>query len=48
MCGKFTAMSSWAEVVTFSQPLIARPREDAHGNDREVTFRVMSNLPVII
>jgi len=47
MCGKFTAMSSWSEVVAFSQPLT---REDVQpsDNDREITFRVMSNLPVII
>jgi putative SOS response-associated peptidase YedK len=47
MCGKFTAMSSWAEVVSFSQPLT---RDDVNetDNDRTITFRVMSNLPVII
>jgi len=43
MCGKFTAMASWAEVVEFSQALTA-----AGDNDREVTLRVMSNLPVIV
>ncbi len=46
MCGKFTAMASWAEVVAFSQPLATDRVEGS--NDREVTFRVMSNLPVII
>ncbi|HXS05647.1 MAG TPA: SOS response-associated peptidase family protein [Rhizomicrobium sp.] len=47
MCGKFTAMASWAEVVEFSQPLT---RDDVResDNDRVITFRVMSNLPVII
>jgi putative SOS response-associated peptidase YedK len=47
MCGKFTAMASWGEVVAFSQPLT---REDVKesDNDRIITFRVMSNLPVII
>lgn len=47
MCGKFTAMSSWAEVVSFSEPLT---RDDVKetDNDREITFRVMSNLPVIV
>jgi putative SOS response-associated peptidase YedK len=47
MCGKFTAMASWAEVVAFTQPLT---RDDVmpSDNDREVTFRVMANLPVII
>lgn len=46
MCGKFTAMASWSQVVAFSQPLAA---PDAQNKaDREVTFRVMSNLPVIV
>jgi putative SOS response-associated peptidase YedK len=47
MCGKFTAMASWREVVEFSRPLT---RDDVRetDNDRVVTFRVMSNLPVII
>src|ERR1700743_1405050 len=43
MCGKFTAMASWAEVVAFSQPL-----DRFGGNDHQVTFRVMGNLPMII
>ena len=43
MCGKFTAMATWAEVVAFSQPL-----DQAGKSDREVTFRVMDHLPVII
>ena len=34
-------MASWAEVVAFSQPLTA-------ADDRSITFRVMSNLPVIV
>jgi putative SOS response-associated peptidase YedK len=38
-------MASWAEVVSFSQPL---SRERAGSNDQPVTFRVMSILPVII
>jgi putative SOS response-associated peptidase YedK len=41
MCGKFTAMASWAEVVAFSQPL-------GTADDHPVTFRVMANLPVIV
>lgn len=47
MCGKFTAMASWSEVVAFSTPLT---REDVQptDNDREITFRVMSVLPVIV
>jgi len=47
MCGKFTAMASWAEVVAFSQPLTME-RYDNRTNDQSVNFRVMSNLPVII
>lgn len=50
MCGKFTAMASWAQVVAFSQPLTADRFEKKAGRDedREVTLRVMSTLPVII
>lgn len=46
MCGKFTAMASWGEVVAFSQPLT---REDVKesDNDRVIAFRVMDVLPVI-
>ncbi len=47
MCGKFTAMASWAEVVAFSQPLM-REQVTPSDNDREITFRVMGALPVII
>lgn len=47
MCGKFTAMASWSEVVAFSQPL-TRADVKPGDNDREITFRVMSALPVII
>lgn len=42
MCGKFTAMSSYAEVVAFSQPLSGK------DDDREVTYRVVNELPVIV
>jgi putative SOS response-associated peptidase YedK len=47
MCGKFTAMASWADVVAFSKPLT---RDDVveSDNDRVITFRVMSTLPVIV
>jgi putative SOS response-associated peptidase YedK len=45
MCGKFTAMASWSEVVDFSQPLTVR---DGAEEDRVVGYRVMSNLPVIV
>ena len=47
MCGKFTAMASWAEVVAFSQPLTA-DRDYAGEKNRRLTFRVMSQLPVIV
>lgn len=47
MCGKFTAMASWAEVVAFSQPL-ARKDIQPTDNDRVVTLRVMDNLPIIV
>ena len=47
MCGKFTAMASWAEVVAFSQPLTA-DRDYAEEKNRRLTFRVMSQLPVIV
>jgi len=48
MCGKFTAMASWAEVVAFSQPLTV-PARDGGGedeNDYEVTYRPYAMLPV--
>jgi putative SOS response-associated peptidase YedK len=46
MCGKFTAMATWAQVVAFSQPLtLDRDQQEA---DREVAYRVMTNLPVIV
>ena len=53
MCGKFTAMASWAEVVSFSQPLTV-PAKDGEGgggeadNDYEVTYRPYAMLPVIV
>jgi putative SOS response-associated peptidase YedK len=47
MCGKFTTMASWAQVVAFSQPLTA-DRDYKAEQDREVTIRVMANLPVIV
>lgn len=58
MCGKFTALASWREVVDFSQPLAGggeegsrggEGRESGEGSDAEiVTYRVGSLLPVII
>jgi len=47
MCGKFTAMASWSEVVAFSQPLTA-DRDYGGEKDREVTFRVMGPVPLLI
>ena len=37
-------MASWTQVFAFSQPLTA----ERFANDREVSYRVMSNLPVIL
>jgi putative SOS response-associated peptidase YedK len=48
MCGKFTAMASWAEVVAFSQPLTSERFEKKSAEDREVAYRVMSNVPIIV
>jgi hypothetical protein len=47
MCGKFTAMALWAEVVRFSQPLTREAVKEG-DNDRVLTYRVMADLPVII
>jgi len=41
MCGKFTGMFSYAEVVAFNQPL------GGGDDDREVTYRVVGIVPVI-
>jgi putative SOS response-associated peptidase YedK len=53
MCGKFTALASWSEVVTFSQPLTESgggegQGGDEAGNDEIVTYRVGGPLPVIV
>jgi putative SOS response-associated peptidase YedK len=57
MCGKFTALSSWSEVVTFSQPLTDSGGGEGQGgdeasnegsNDEIVTYRVGGLLPVIV
>jgi len=53
MCGKFTALASWSEVVAFTQPLTGSGGEgaagdDSGGNDTVVTFRVGAPLPVIV
>lgn len=45
MCGKFTAMASWRQVHTFSQPV-----DGGAGGapDEVVTYRVAAPLPVIV
>src|SRR5580700_10288959 len=53
MCGKFTALASWSEVVAFSQPLTESgggegPSGDDGSNDEIVTYRVGGLLPVIV
>ncbi len=45
MCGKFSGMLSWSEMVAFAQPL---PEAVENGNDRLIIYRVMSALPVIV
>src|SRR5437868_6341283 len=40
MSGKFTAKLSWTELVDFAH--------SAADDDRSLTYRVMSNLPVIV
>jgi putative SOS response-associated peptidase YedK len=44
MCGKFTAMASWREVVEFSAPLA----QIQSGADEQVTYGVARPLPVIV
>lgn len=46
MCGKFTAMASWADVVAFSQPL--NSEQVVGTNDEPITLKVMSLLNVIV
>lgn len=45
MCGKFTAMASWREVVAFSRPLTLERNNDG---DEEVIYGVAKPLPVIV
>lgn len=42
MCGKFTAMKSWRQVVEFSRAITPPPE------DETVTYRVMQNIPLIV
>jgi len=44
MCGKFTAKASWIEIVDLAWS--APPAEDEA--DRSLTYRVMTDLPVIV
>lgn len=46
MCGKFTAMASWGEIVDFSDAFTATA--GGGDNDQPVGFKVMSQLRVII
>ena len=50
MCGKFTAMYSWRHVWQQEQAFYLATGGDGAPakEDREVTYRVMGNLPVII
>ena len=32
MCGKFTALASWSELVAFSQPLVMSSSDDGQGS----------------
>src|SRR3954464_1716431 len=41
MCGKFTAKASWMKIVDFAW-------SDPDLDDRILTYRVMTNLPVIV
>ncbi len=41
-------MATWAQVVAFSQPLVLPVREEGSEEDRSLTYRVMSSLPVIL
>jgi putative SOS response-associated peptidase YedK len=45
MCGKFTSMASWTQIVDF---IHATPPAQADGNDRSIIFRVMGPVPVIV
>ena len=44
MCGKFTAKASWTEIVDY---IWSAPRAEEE-DDRTLTYRVMSDLPVIV
>ena len=46
MCGKFTAMFSYAEVHAFESFFVKSKEEHAAEEDQEITFRVMNTIPV--
>lgn len=49
MCGKFTALASWRELVEFSQPLTVDAGGGGQGGGEEiVVYRVNGLLPVIV
>lgn len=54
MCGKFTALASWRNVVDFSQPLTGDGTGGGGGDEGDggageiYTYRVGGQLPVII
>jgi len=41
-------MATWAQVVAFSQPLVLPAATEGSEEDRSLTYRVMSSLPVIL
>src|SRR3569833_1898821 len=45
MCGKFTAKASWTEIVDFAW---SNPDPAEMQDDRVLTYRVMTNVPVIV
>lgn len=44
LCGKFTRMASWEEVVAFSRSLVG----ERDANDRVETYRPMSLVPITV
>lgn len=47
MCGKFTAQVSWRELHQLHTAFVNATTRNDGDNDDEVTYRVMSNLPVV-
>ena len=49
MCGKFAARASWREVTNYLEAMKGASLAAAgEGEDRDVSYRVMSALPVIV